>query len=168
MVGTQQSRTWTSLQTIQTASTEEPVTWLSLIEDIHAIQGTPYRLSSERFRRRDEIDYAALLCFTRHTRSWDFMPVEIVRPFASTTIGCLISIVHRMGLTWIDFRPDEGVIRATGNGRSISASRIRGLGLVVEYIHNGTSLPHDSRGKIESHDADKVCILRARIYTRAG
>jgi hypothetical protein len=164
MISNQESRRWTTLETIQTAFTEEPVTWLSLISDIHDLQDT-YGLDRPGYNRQDEIGDAALLCFTRHTRSWDFMPVEIVRPFASTTIGCLVSIVHRMNLTWIDLRPDEGVIRATGHGRSISASRIRGLGLVVEYIRNGTKLTEDLHRRIDSDYADKVCSVQARIRT---
>jgi hypothetical protein len=162
MDSSDESRAWTSLGTIQTAFTEEPVTWLSLIEDIHELQSI-HGIERGSSARRGGSDRATLVCFTRHTRSWDFMPVEIVRPFASTTIGYLVSIVHRMNLSWIDFRPDEGVIRATGNGRSISASRIRGLGLVIEYIRNGTSLTEDLDRRIESSDADKVCPLNARI-----
>jgi hypothetical protein len=160
MVSDVESRTWTSLETIQDAFTEEPVTWLSLIQDIHQLQNI-YGNAWEYYERRGAPDQATLVCFMRHTRSWDFMPAEIVRPFASTTIGCLISIVHRMDLTWIDLRPDEGVIRATGHGRSISASRIRGLGLVVEYVRNGTHLTEGLRRKIDFGDADKVCSLHA-------
>jgi hypothetical protein len=148
MINTDESRAWTSLSTIETGFTEEPVTWLSLIEDAHELQGTQFG--------RSVPDLAALLCFKRHTRSWDFMPAEIVRPFASTTIGCLVSIVHRMGLTWVELRPDEGLIRAIGRGRSISASRVRGLGIVVEYIHNGTSLTSELDRRIQSQMADKV------------
>jgi hypothetical protein len=159
MVGTEESHAWTSLRTIETAFTEEPVTWLSLIEDIHELQSR-HGVAYQEFGIHADAD---LLCFTRQTRSWDFMPVEIVRPFASTTIGCLVSFVHRIGLTWVDFKPDEGIIRATGRGRSISASRIRGLGLVIEYVRNGTNLVEGLDRGIDSEEADKVYSLLALI-----
>jgi hypothetical protein len=132
MISTEESRTLTSLMTIENASTEEPVGWLSFIDDIHDIQ--------RWLAYPPHIEGREVVSFVRLTRSWDFMPVEIVRPFASTTLGCLIAIVHRMGLTWIEFKPDEGIIRAIGRGRSISAFRLRGLGLAIEYVGNGRPL----------------------------
>jgi hypothetical protein len=102
------------------------------------------------------LNSSALICFTRKTRSWDLMPPEIVRPVASTTIGCLINMVHRMNLTWVIFKPDEGIIRATGHKRSISSPRVRGLGVVVEYIRNTWHLPGQRTRRIPTEDADKV------------
>jgi hypothetical protein len=102
------------------------------------------------------LNSSALICFTRKTRSWDLMPPEIVRPVASTTIGCLINMVHRMNLTWVIFKPDEGIIRATGHKRSISSSRVRGLGVVVEYVRNTWHLPGQRTRRIPTEDADKV------------
>ncbi|KAH8632836.1 hypothetical protein IG631_11470 [Alternaria alternata] len=61
------------------------------------------------------------------------MPPDIVRPVSSTTLGCLITMAYRLGMTWSDFRLDEGKMRAIGNGRSFSTSIVRGMGLVVEY-----------------------------------
>jgi hypothetical protein len=154
MIDTKLSRMWTSLETIENASTEEPVSWLSLIEDIHELQNPDFI----------HLEHVELLSFTRLTRSWDFMPAEIVRPFASTTIGCLVSIVHRMGLVWIGFRPDEGIIRATARGRSISVSRIRGLGLVVEYTRNGTGLMDNVNQSVGTENTDKVISSQLSVY----
>jgi hypothetical protein len=68
-------------------------------------------------------------------------------------------MVHRMDMVWIDFRPDEGVIRATGHGRSFAASKVRGLGLVMEYdsiVQRSLSIPQI---RVPSPDADKVCVM---------
>jgi hypothetical protein len=138
MINTAESRALTSLMTIENASTEEPVGWLFLIDDIHDSQ-----------RELSPPANIGVVSFVRLTRSWDFMPVEIVRPFASTTLGRLIAIVHRMGLTWIEFKPDEGILRAVGRGRSISAFRLRGLGLAIEYVGNGRPL---QELQIREHD----------------
>lgn len=105
----------------------------------------------------------SLVCFTRSSRSWDFMLPDVVRPVASTTIGDLVSLVHRMRLSWIDFKPDEGIICAAGHGRSISASRVRGLGLFVKCNQNGTRLYQQLSMMIPSRDADQVRKKKSRV-----
>jgi hypothetical protein len=60
-------------------------------------------------------------------------------------------------MTWTDFQPNEGKMRAMGDGRSFSTSVVRGMGLVVEYSSNtgyANSSHHEAR--IPSKDADKV------------
>jgi hypothetical protein len=66
-----------------------------------------------------------------------------VRPVASTTLGCLVTMVHRMDMVWSRFKPDEGSIRAARPGRAFSASLVRGMGLVIEYSTDGSPLTHD-------------------------
>lgn len=132
------------IRSAKISSTEETVAWLSLMEDIAVLQ------------QHAPLKEASFVCCTRKTRSWDFMPPEIVRPVASTTLGCLISLVHRMDMVWVELKPDEGIIRASRKGRTISASRVRGLGLVLEYNSNGSSLYGQISLRIPSQDADKV------------
>lgn len=56
-----------------------------------------------------------------------FMPPEIVRPLATTTIGTLVVLAHRMGMVWRDLRPSRGFLRAEGNGHTFTSTVIRGL-----------------------------------------
>jgi hypothetical protein len=100
----------------------------------------------------------ALVCIKPVTRSWDLMPPDVVRPMASTTLGTLITIAHRMGMSWQDMIPREGKIRAESIDESLSATLMRGLGLVVEYnLESKTPSMHDTL-YVPSSDADKVCI----------
>jgi hypothetical protein len=86
------------------------------------------------------------------------MPPDIVRPVASTTIGCLISMTHRLGMAWLEFKLDEGKLRSAGNRRSFSTSLVRGMGLVVEYSRIGFRQEDpDEILWIPSVAADKVC-----------
>jgi hypothetical protein len=61
------------------------------------------------------------------------MPPDVVRPMASTRLGDLLVIGHRLGMDWIDVRPSENVLRARRNGKSLTAFEIRGLGLALRY-----------------------------------
>lgn len=84
------------------------------------------------------------------------MPPDIVRPVSSTTIGCLITMAYRLGMTWSDFRLDEGKMRASGSGRSFSTSTVRGMGLVVEYSGSTNIDSRNSESRMFSIAADKV------------
>jgi hypothetical protein len=164
LVGTEYAYKWSMFPTKGDAPTDETVTWLPLITDIHRLQiqqlHNPFRenMSLLEQTKGQALHRAMFLSLTRKTRSWDFMPPEIVRPVASTTLGCIVSMVHRMDMVWVDFRPDEGVIRARGAGRSFTASRLRGLGLVIEYDSNG-QFTFGGSLRVPSSDADKVFYL---------
>jgi len=66
--------------------------------------------------------------------SWDFMPPEIVRPLAVTTVSDIAIIVRRLGMSWEVFNPEEGTMRAEGNGHGISSTFARSIGLILHYI----------------------------------
>ena len=72
-------------------------------------------------------------------RSWDFIPPDIVRPFAFTTLGHIAVLVNRLGMSWETFRPEDGVIRAEGNGHVISSNLVRSVGIVLNYKNLGAS-----------------------------
>ena len=61
------------------------------------------------------------------------MPPDIVRPFATSNAGDIIALAHRLGMRWKDVRPDEGVMRAEGNGQSFTSTTVRGFGLLLQY-----------------------------------
>ena len=84
------------------------------------------------------------------------MPPDIVRPVSSTTLGYLITMAYRLDMTWSNFRPDEGKMRASGSGRSFSTSIVRGMGLVVEYSGDAFQGSSRSADRVLSVAADKV------------
>lgn len=126
----------------------EAVTWLALIDDIQNLQSVDEGLdNSKRYDISDfdsstqaKLNNTAFISVCQKTRSWDFMPPEIVRPLTSTTLGCLITIVDRMDPQWVVFEPDEAVFRAKRHGRSISGFRVRGLGLFIEFFRNADNV----------------------------
>jgi len=95
-----------------------------------------------------------------HEWSWDLMPPDIIRPLATTTVGTLVVLAHRMGMVWRDLRPSLGFLRAEGNGHSISATLSRGMGLLVQYTYDESFIPSPSelekRGRIPTEAADKL------------
>ena len=69
--------------------------------------------------------------------SWDFMSPDIVRPFAVTTVCDIAVLARRLGMEWKDFRPEEGIIRAEGNGHLITSTVARSIGIILHYMHSG-------------------------------
>ena len=156
---------------------EDAVSWTRLIYAIHKLQWRQM-LDSSRTKSwlrgwpvatRDSEEHSErqktqIISLKMKTRSWDLMPPDIVRPLASTTLGTIIVMAHRMGMIWKDLRPSEGKLRAEGLGQSISATLVRGLGIVSEYASEPGLVPQDPEMllwslRIPSVDADKVRLL---------
>jgi hypothetical protein len=141
--------------------TEKTVTWLPLIGDIRCVQyqqlQVPFLANSFLMEQTKGpvLHRATLMSLTRKTRSWDLVPPDVGRPVASTTLECIVSMVHRMAMVSIDFRSNKGVIRARGSGQSFSASRVRGLRL--RFLEN-------FRIRVPSPDADKVSLVCPYVH----
>ena len=66
-------------------------------------------------------------------KSWDFMPSDVVRPMASSTVSDIAIMARRLGMTWKSFDPGSGSMRAEGNGHVITSTMVRSLGTVLQY-----------------------------------
>ena len=73
---------------------------------------------------------------TFRERSWDFMPPDIIRPFATSTVGDIIALAHRLGMRWTDLRPGDGIMRAEGGGKSIISTAVRGFGILLQFNYD--------------------------------
>jgi hypothetical protein len=151
---------------------EDLVSWATLLSSLHDRQelqiygpviqksaadtGVPLLLG-ERDSLETMDNRHAFVCIKPKIRSWDLMPPDIVRPMASTTLGTLITIAHRMGMVWQDMVPREGKLRAESERESLSATLMRGLGLVVEYNVESREPSSYDTYHVPSTDADKVC-----------
>lgn len=62
-----------------------------------------------------------------------FMPPDVIRPFASTTLSDIAILARRMGMVWTEFKPAEGVLEAHSNDHVLSSTVVRGLGLMLSY-----------------------------------
>ena len=99
-----------------------------------------------------------------HEMSWDFMPPDIVRPFAITTVSDIAIIARRLGMSWQIFNPEGGIMRAEGNGHGISSTLTRSIGLVLQYIHlEGAVI---TSGKLTDATANRLTKAELYIPTR--
>lgn len=121
------------------------VGWLRLLDQIHKYT-KPFGLKvSPNFVRFDYFEMQTYPAITFRERSWDFMPPEITRPFATSNVGDIIVLAHRLGMFWTELRPADGSMRAEGNGFSIVSTTVRGFGLFLQFTND------EAAEKPESH-----------------
>jgi hypothetical protein len=65
-------------------------------------------------------------------RSWDFMPPDVVKPYARINIGDLGILARRLGMEWDRFEPSDGILRAQGNGYNLTSVLVRSVGTMPE------------------------------------
>ena len=69
--------------------------------------------------------------FIQH--SWDFVPPDVVKPLASSTVGDIAVLVRMTGMVWKTFEPHKGIMIAEGGPHTISSMDQKGLGIVLQY-----------------------------------
>ena len=94
----------------------------------------------------------------RRERSWDFMPPDVVRPYAVTTIGDIGILARRLGMRWLDFRPADGILKAEGCGHVLTSTTVRSVGLMLQYLYTAgdqTGIPVDDRLRLPEDGEDR-------------
>lgn len=69
--------------------------------------------------------------------TWDFMPPDMVRPLAETTVGDIIIIARRLRMAWRELDLKNNKLQADGNGYSLTSTNIHGLGIVMRFNSTG-------------------------------
>lgn len=142
---------------------EDLVSWHFLLDTLHSFQQEqlnnkfdPVPMNPSQFQKMDQ--GIAIICVKPRIRSSDLMPPDVVRPMASTTLGVLISMAHRLGMVWTDLSLRSGQLHAEGHGQSFSATLMRGMGLVVEYNESQSFYSESVATNlfVPSIDSDKV------------
>lgn len=174
----------------QVSQKKELVCWIPFLRELKKsmesdqracyLEGASYLSHWDSAEKRN---IQTLPVLTHKSRSWDFMPPEIVRPFASTTVSDIAIIALRMGMSWKVLKPEEGVMEAEGNGHVLSSTLIRSLGTLIRYIRssgpnfevNPYFQSQGDRGKagsfiVETVKADRMWfgILPVNIYLLDG
>ena len=135
----------------------DQVGWLALLDQLHVHQ--------EGLCGESGIDWhmeqSYCPAITVRERSWDFMPPDIIRPVATSTVGDIIVLAHRLRLRWEDLRPGDGVMRAEGAGISIVSTAVRGFGILLQFNYDRAGRKQYSGvvefgGTIPSVSADKL------------
>ena len=122
--------------------TSELVTWLRFLGSIQWLHKRMLaRLSRVNESLAEKNDLSLELMENRkltipvclfEERSWDFMPPDVVKPYARINVGDLAVLARRLGMTWERFEPSDGILRASGNGYNLTSISVRSVGTMAE------------------------------------
>ncbi|KAE8443083.1 hypothetical protein EG329_002406 [Mollisiaceae sp. DMI_Dod_QoI] len=79
------------------------------------------------------------------TRSWDFIPPSITKPYATSAICHLVEMMAMLGLHWKTFDISTWNLRAEGNGFILTSTHVHGLGVMVVFAITGKSRFQENR-----------------------
>jgi hypothetical protein len=128
------------------------VSWLSLIDAVHRTYES-YATKLEHVKRDERGQTIAAVAIRQW--NWDFMPPDLIRPLATSTLNNLILFALRLNMVWRRFDLETGVFLADGNGYSLSSTDVRGLGIAFNFTSTGR---HNSdRIMAPTENVDKSC-----------
>ncbi|KIW19212.1 hypothetical protein PV08_03506 [Exophiala spinifera] len=118
------------------------VSWVRLLDKLQAVEFQLGQISSgfkPILRPAIQVSY----------RSWDFVPPDVMKPYAVSTLGDIAILVQRLGMSWKDFNPGEGVLRAEGNHSQVTSTMVRSLGILLSFSTENYHIDyHESRKNI--------------------
>ncbi|KAI9051018.1 hypothetical protein LZ554_005126 [Drepanopeziza brunnea f. sp. 'monogermtubi'] len=83
-------------------------------------------------------EYVLTVGLQGKTRSWDFIPSSITKPYATSAICHLVEMMSMLGLYWKVFDQSIWNLRAEGNGFILTSTTVHGLGVMVVFASTGT------------------------------
>lgn len=130
---------------------DERASWYTLLS---ALQGeesqsrhwdATMRLSSVPGTFFKPPEYELTVGLQKKTRSWDFIPSSITKPYATSAICHLVEMMAMLGLYWKSFDQSSWNLRAEGNGYILTSTTVQGLGLMVVFSVTGSSTFKENR-----------------------
>ncbi|PSR99158.1 hypothetical protein BD289DRAFT_361476 [Coniella lustricola] len=134
---------------VHTADNER-ANWYILLQALHEMEKTSQMWQNEQLeterntygpKSRGELP-ETVAAFQKHTvvaalqpkrKSWDVMPGEIKKPYATTTICHIIEMAAMLGLHWREFDRSENRYHAEGNGYLLTGREVDDLGLMFSF-----------------------------------
>lgn len=106
--------------------------WVPLLAQLHMQGGAAVQYVPPYI---DVVSNAMVPAVQFIEKSWDFMPTDVVRPMASSTVSDIAIMARRLGMVWKTFDPGSGSMRAEGNGHVFTSTMARSLGTVLQYTY---------------------------------
>ncbi|KAK0710302.1 hypothetical protein B0T26DRAFT_679596 [Lasiosphaeria miniovina] len=139
---------------VHTADNER-ATWVLLLSELQSMekesgdwQAMHYNSAPPRGSRPD------LAGFMNHTlavavqakkRSWDNMPQDVKKPYATTAMCHLLEIAAMMGIYWQEFDRSKDRYRGEGNGYMLTGSHVSDLGIMFTFQISGKHKFNENR-----------------------
>ncbi|KAF7951776.1 hypothetical protein EAE96_007074 [Botrytis aclada] len=155
-----------TVQRIHTAD-DERASWVTLLSSLQTEEsesrrwdeGTrpkPSRPPTDGQKLIQAPKYELAVGLQVKTRSWDFVPASMTKPYATSAICHLVEMMAFLGMYWKVFDQIQWNLRAEGNGFILTSTTVHGLGVVVVFTVTGKSVFQQDR-VIPSNDVKALC-----------
>lgn len=136
---------------VHTADNER-VSWLVLLEAVQRMEaksfewqqkqyGPPGRLTSQYGLPTEppslQKHHTLTVALQRKRKSWDTMPKNMTKPYATTAMCHLIEMLAALGIYWQEFDRRRDRYRAEGNGFLVLGQKVEDLGIVFSLQIHG-------------------------------
>ncbi|KAF4334063.1 putative modin [Fusarium beomiforme] len=100
--------------------------------------------------------HSLLVCMQRKRRTWDSMPSNFSKPYATTTISHIVEIAGMLGIHWRRFDLNNDQYRGQGNGFVLYGSYTDGLGITFNFQKQGPTWFEKNR-IVPSYNVKQLC-----------
>ncbi|TLD15598.1 uncharacterized protein PgNI_02329 [Pyricularia grisea] len=132
--------TWVHLLTEFQRMEAESNNWLIAEREWHARKNQLGRCPQPPFRDRELV-----VAVQAKPRSWDTMPSNIKKPYATSTMCHIVEISAMLGLHWKEFDRSKDKYRAEGNGYLLTGTQVPDLGIMFNFQIYGKHGFRDNR-----------------------
>ncbi|KAK1675333.1 hypothetical protein BDP55DRAFT_162771 [Colletotrichum godetiae] len=89
--------------------------------------------------------YTLTVAIQKKRRSWDTMPSNVKKPYATTTWCHMVEMLAMLGVYWVEFNRTNDRYRAEGNGYTITGEKVSDLGIMFTFQVYGRSRFENNR-----------------------
>ncbi|KAK4195849.1 hypothetical protein QBC40DRAFT_184820 [Triangularia verruculosa] len=138
---------------VHTADNER-ATWVNLLSQLQSMERESQEWQIHFYGQNPPLNPKSHIGFRNHTlaiamqvkkRSWDNMPSDIKKPYATTAICHLLELAAILGIYWQEFDRSRDRYRAEGNGYMLTGTNVNDLGLVFTFQICGKSRFKENR-----------------------
>ncbi|KAF5867573.1 uncharacterized protein Bfra_010548 [Botrytis fragariae] len=150
-----------TIQRIHTAD-DERASWVTLLSSLQTEESESRKWDELiRLKRPTGVsikrpEYELAVGLQVKTRSWDFVPASMTKPYATSAICHLVEMMAFLGMYWKVFDQIQWNLRAEGNGFILTSTTVHGLGVMVVFTVTGKSKFEQDR-VIPSNDVKALC-----------
>ncbi|TEY48989.1 hypothetical protein BOTCAL_0288g00190 [Botryotinia calthae] len=153
-----------TIQRIHTAD-DERASWVTLLSSLQHEESESRKWDEDTRSDRPPSDghkpieapkYELAVGLQVKTRSWDFVPDSMTKPYATSAICHLVEMMAFLGMYWKVFDQIQWNLRAEGNGFILTSTSVHGLGVMVVFTVTGKSTFKQDR-VIPSNDVKALC-----------
>jgi hypothetical protein len=132
---------------------DERASWVTLLSTLQLKESVSRKWDLE-YRKKcpprtrcaiDLPNYPLAVGLQSKTRSWDFIPSSITKPYATSAMCHLVEMMAMLGLYWKAFDQSTWNLRAEGNGFILTSTQVQGLGVMVVFATTGKSTFEERR-----------------------